>query len=110
MNSNDDAGRTKSALIEIASWFWRATKFFNPLAYASEMATRMTSGNDDIMQYFVTQFNPSLRLGQGHEYGHLMVDYARGAMPYQNGDSFAMDADNHFPLSEYSDRLTAAKA
>lgn len=82
----------------------------NPLVYASEMATRMTGGNDDIMQYFVTQFNPSQRVGQGHEYGQLMVDYARGAMPYQNGDSFAVDADTHFPLSEHSDRLKAAKA
>jgi hypothetical protein len=99
-NSNDDAGRTKSVLIEIASWFWRVTKCVNPLAYESEMATRMTGGNDDIMQYFLTQFNPSQRLGQGHEYGQLMVDNARGSV----------DADTHFPLSEYSDRLTAAKA
>jgi NAD(P)-dependent dehydrogenase (short-subunit alcohol dehydrogenase family) len=82
----------------------------NPLAYASDMLTRTTGGNDDMVQYFVTHFNPSQRLGQGHEYGQHMVDYARGAMPYQNGDSFVVDADTHFPLREYSDRLKAAKA
>jgi NAD(P)-dependent dehydrogenase (short-subunit alcohol dehydrogenase family) len=82
----------------------------NPLVYETDMSGRFTGGNDEMLQHFATAMNPSQRVGQGSELGQLMVDYARGALPYKNGDSFVVDADTHFPLSEYHDRMSKVSA
>jgi gluconate 5-dehydrogenase len=82
----------------------------NPLVYETDMSGRMTGGNNEILQHYATAMNPSQRVGQGRELGQLMVDYARGALPYMSGDSFVVDADTHFPLSEYHDRMSNASA
>jgi gluconate 5-dehydrogenase len=82
----------------------------NPLLYETDMASRFTGGSDEMLLNFATAMNPSKRAGQGSELGQLMVDYARGALPYKSGDSFVVDADTHFPLSEYFDRISKASA
>jgi NAD(P)-dependent dehydrogenase (short-subunit alcohol dehydrogenase family) len=82
----------------------------NPMVYETEMSDRMTGGNDEMLQYFASLLNPSKRVGKGFELAALVVDYARGAMTYQSGDSFVLDADTHFPLAEYFDRMKAVVA
>jgi NAD(P)-dependent dehydrogenase (short-subunit alcohol dehydrogenase family) len=82
----------------------------NPMLYATEMSDRMTGGNDAMLQYFASLLNPSKRVGKGSELAALVVDYTRGDMTYQSGDSFVLDADTHFPLAEYFDRMKAVVA
>jgi NAD(P)-dependent dehydrogenase (short-subunit alcohol dehydrogenase family) len=82
----------------------------NPLLYGTDMALRFTGGDDpSVVQLLATMVNPSQRLGKGSELAQLMLDFCLGNLPYKSGDCFVLDADTHFPLNEYHDRLKAVQ-
>jgi NAD(P)-dependent dehydrogenase (short-subunit alcohol dehydrogenase family) len=95
--SNDD--RIKS--ISIVS--------VNPVMYTSEMSDRFTGDNQDIANMFAKAFNPSQRPGTAEEFATVMREHVLGNLPYHTGDHIATDTDNHFPLSEYFDRMKAVQ-
>mmetsp|Transcript_61109 Transcript_61109/g.149616 ORF Transcript_61109/g.149616 Transcript_61109/m.149616 type:complete len:274 (+) Transcript_61109:364-1185(+) len=83
----------------------------NPTLYETDMADRFTGGEKTMLEGFAKMVNPSQRPGLTSELATIVRDYIHGDLPYKSGDTFAVDADTHFPLSEYFDRMnTAAKA
>jgi NAD(P)-dependent dehydrogenase (short-subunit alcohol dehydrogenase family) len=80
----------------------------NPGLYTTEMADRFTGNNEDVKGMVAKMFNPSQRVGKAEELAAIILDYAEGKLPYKSGDLIACDANTHFPLAEYMDRLTAA--
>lgn len=79
----------------------------NPLMYESEMTMRFTRGNDDNMAFMASTFNPSKVVGKGSDLGLTVVKLVRVGeeWPYRSGDSIVLDADTHFPVNEYFDRM-----
>jgi hypothetical protein len=61
---------------------------------------------------FASLLNPSKRVGEGGKPARMVVDcHARGALTmYKSDDSFVLDADTYFLLSEYSHRMKAVVA
>jgi NAD(P)-dependent dehydrogenase (short-subunit alcohol dehydrogenase family) len=80
----------------------------NPGLYTTEMVDRFTGNNEDVKGMVDKMLNPSQRVGKAQELAAIILDYAEGKLPYKSGDLIACDADTHFPLAEYMDRLTAA--
>ena len=83
----------------------------NPTLYATEMADRFVGGGEtaqQAMEGFSKMVNPSQRVGQAKELATILRDFVHGDLPYQSGDMFVADADTHFPLSEYFDRMAKA--
>lgn len=82
----------------------------NPALYLTELSDRAIGGNLERMEGFAKIVNPSQRVGKSEELAVILRDYIRGDLPYKSGDNFAADADTHFPLNEYMDRLKAARS
>lgn len=82
----------------------------NPTVYVTEMVERFSGGESDVKEGLAKMLNPSQRLGKAEELAGLMCDFVRGDLPYGNGDSFVVDVDTHFPLSEYGERMQKVKA
>jgi NAD(P)-dependent dehydrogenase (short-subunit alcohol dehydrogenase family) len=82
----------------------------NPTLYATEMSDRFTGGSTEALEGFAMMFNISGRPGNAKELAVILRDFVHGDLPYKSGENIATDADTHFPISEYVDRLTAAKA
>jgi NAD(P)-dependent dehydrogenase (short-subunit alcohol dehydrogenase family) len=82
----------------------------NPALYASEMADRFFGNDEDVKSGVAKFFNPSQRVGKAEELAPTLRDFMAGKLPeYQSGDAIACDADTHFPLAEYFDRLKASQ-
>jgi NAD(P)-dependent dehydrogenase (short-subunit alcohol dehydrogenase family) len=77
----------------------------NPVFYTTEMSDRFTGGNPDIANMRAKAINPCQRPGTGEEFAKVLAEYIRGTLHYKSGDHVATDADTHFLLSEYFDRM-----
>lgn len=77
----------------------------NPTVYTTEMLDRFAGGQADVMEGFAKMLNPSQRIGKAEELAGVVLAFVNGELPYGNGDSFVADADTHFPLSEYTQRM-----
>ena len=84
----------------------------NPTLYTTEMAERFVGAEGEAakaaLDGFATMVNPSQRPGKAEELASILRDYIHGDLPYKSGESFAADADTHFPLNEYFDRMAKA--
>lgn len=81
----------------------------NPGLYETELSTRFVGGNMDMAKGFAKMINPSQRVGKPEELAKIVLDFVGGGLPYKSGDMFVADADTHFPLSEYVDRMKTAQ-
>lgn len=82
----------------------------NPTLYATEMADRFVGGNQDMANAFAKMLNPSQRVGSAEELAEIVREFVHGDLPYKNGDTFVADADSHFPLNDYMNRMAAVAA
>ena len=82
----------------------------NPTLYMTDMADRFTGNNADVREGMAKMVNPSQRAGKPEELADLILQFVHGDLPYHNGDSFTVDADTHFPLTEYFGRIAEATA
>ena len=81
----------------------------NPGLYVSEMSARFFGNNEDVRTEVAKMFNPSQRVGKAEELAIIIRDLVAGKLPYKSGDSIACDADTHFPLPEWYDRLKVSQ-
>ncbi|KAL7579680.1 hypothetical protein ACA910_021829 [Epithemia clementina (nom. ined.)] len=80
----------------------------NPTLYLTEMVDRFVGGNLEFATAFAKMTNPVGRPGKAEELATVVTDFARGQLPYQSGHIFVADADTHFPIEEYTNRLQKA--
>lgn len=81
----------------------------NPTLYTTELSERFMGTDDkEVSAMFAKSFNPSQRVGKAEELADIVRDFVQGKLPYKSGDSFVTDADTHFPLNEYFDRMNKA--
>lgn len=81
----------------------------NPALYATELSDRFFDGNDDVKNGAAKMLNPSQRVGTAKELAEIVHHLLHGDLPYKSGDVFAADANTHFPLNDYFDRLKAGQ-
>ena len=81
----------------------------NPTLYATELSARFLGSDDQAVGAgFAKMVNPSQRVGHAKELAEIVSDFVQKKLPYKSGDNFVADADTHFPLNEYFDRMQAA--
>lgn len=81
----------------------------NPAAYGTAMLERFVGGQAAMMEVAAKMSNPSQRLGTAEELAGLVLAFVHGELPYGNGDNFVVDADTHFPLGEYQQKMAELK-
>lgn len=81
----------------------------NPTLYITELSHRFVGGDMDMADTFAKMVNVSQRVGKAEELATIVHDFVHGDLPYHSGDTFVADADQHFPISEYMNRLQDAK-
>lgn len=79
----------------------------NPAVYGSEMVTRLFK-EDSAIEGMAKGFNISGRVGKPSELAQTMVELMQNKLPYNSGDSIAVDGDTHLPLTEYPARHAEA--
>jgi NAD(P)-dependent dehydrogenase (short-subunit alcohol dehydrogenase family) len=77
----------------------------NPGFYTSEMSDRFVGNDENVKDMMVKMFNPSQSAGKAEELADIIRQLLAGELPYKSGDAIACDADTHFPLPEWFDRL-----